>query len=269
MRRLLLSLLLVSCTAMADDLSDADKFLAAKQYDKALSLYTKLAKAGNPEAQFRVGEMYWYGDGTAQDLEAARGWFEKAAAAGNPDARDSMAALERRKTRGNEISYWTKDYDGADLRSGQFECKLPVIPAASTTNADIQATRKNIELWQTCYGGFVANFNATAPLGKRIPADVLDMMTPQELELARVHVESVYGKVLARAQAEADTVRSQQMAWEGATERFVKEENVRVERQNEELKRAAVEAERRRQVEHAMRMERGTPSTTSSSSSRR
>jgi TPR repeat protein len=128
MRRFLLSLLLVSCTAMADDLSDANKFLAAKQYDKALPLYTKLAKAGNPEAQFRVGEMYWYGDGTAQDLRAARGWFEKAAAAGNADAKESLAALDRRATRGSEIDYWTKGYDGADLRAGQFPRSRPRMP---------------------------------------------------------------------------------------------------------------------------------------------
>lgn len=253
MRRVLLAMMFVSCTAMADDLADANKFLAAKQYDKALPLYTKLAKAGNAEAQFRVGEMYWYGDGTAQDLQAARGWFEKAAAVGNVDARESLAALDRRASRGSEIDYWTKGYDGADLRSGQFECKPPVVPAVSTTNAEIQAARQSIEAWQTCYSGFVANFNATAPLAKRIPADVLDMMTPQEVELARTHVESVYGKVLAKAQADADAVRSQQAAWEGATERFVKEENVRVERQNEALQRATLETERRRQAEGAMR----------------
>jgi TPR repeat protein len=252
MRRFLLSLLLVSCTAIADDLSDANKFLAAKQYDKALPLYTRLAKAGNPEAQFRVGEMYWYGDGTAQDLRAARGWFEKAAAAGNADAKESLAALDRRATRGNEIDYWTKGYDGADLRAGQFECKPPAVPAVSTSNAEIQATRQSIAAWQTCYSGFVANFNATAPLAKRIPADVLDMMTPQEVELARKHVESVYGTVLAKAQADADAVRSQQAAWEAGTERFVKEENVRVERQNEALQRATLETERRRQAERAM-----------------
>ena len=245
MRRFLMSLVLVSCSALADDMTDANKFLAAKEYGKALPLYTRLANAGNSEAQLRVGEMLWFGDGTAQDLVAARRWFEKSAAAGNVDARESLAALDLRKTRGGEIDYWTTQYDGADLTAGKFACALPAIPAVSKTSAEVAAARQGIENWRTCYDGFAANFNATAPIGKRIPAEVLDMMTPQEAERARVHVESVYGKVLAKAQADADSVQARQVAWEGATERFFTEENVRLARVSEEQKRATLDAQRR------------------------
>jgi TPR repeat protein len=256
MRRFLVSLLLVSSAAMADDMADANKFLAAKEYGKALPLYTRLANAGNAEAQFRVGEMTWYGDGTAQDLQAAHRWFEKSAAAGNADAREAIAALDRRKTRGGEIGYWMKEYKGDDLRAGNFECKPPVIPAVSKTNEAVAATRQSIEGWQTCYNGFVANFNATAPIARRIPADVLDMMTPQEIEGARTHVEAVYRDTLAQAQRDAKAVRTQQAAWETATERFVKEENVRVERENAAETRLIVDAQRRNR-EYAILNQRG------------
>jgi len=245
MRRFLISLLMVSCTAFADDLADANKLLAAKEYSKALPLYTRLANAGNADAQFRLGEMLWFGDGTAQDLGAARRWFEKSAAAGNVDARDSLAALDRRKTRGAEIDYWMTGYDGADLTSGKFACTPPAIPAVSKSKEDLASTRQAIEDWRTCYGGFVANFNASAPVAKRLPGDVLDMMTPQEAERARVHLESVYARVLARAQAEADSVQARQLAWEGATERFFIDENARIARENEEQMRATVDARRR------------------------
>ncbi|MCW9012930.1 MAG: hypothetical protein OQL06_04035 [Gammaproteobacteria bacterium] len=40
----------------------------------------KLAEQGNPEAQYKVGEMYELGKGVPKDLEKARQWFEKAAA---------------------------------------------------------------------------------------------------------------------------------------------------------------------------------------------
>jgi hypothetical protein len=245
MRRFLISLLLVSSAAMADDLADADKFLMAKEYGKALPLYTRLANAGNADAQFRLGEMTWYGDGTPQDLQAAHRWFEKSAAAGNADARAAIAALDRRTTRGGEIGYWMKEYKGDDLRSGNLECKPPVVPAVSKTNEDVAATRKSIEGWQACYNGFVANFNATAPVAKRIPADVLDMMTPQEIEGARIHIEAVYRDTLAQAQREANAVRTQQAQWEAATERFVKEENARLERGNAEQTRLAIDSQRR------------------------
>jgi len=245
MRRILLSLLLVSSAALADDMADANRYLMANEFGKALPLYTRLANAGNADAQFRLGEMVWFGDGTPQDLEAARRWFEKSAAGGNADAREALAALERRKTRGGEIAYWTGQYDGADLRSGQFACPSPVIPAVSTTNADVGATRTAIEGWRICYNGFVANLNATAPIAKRIPADVLDMMTPREIESARTHIESVYRTVLTRSERDADTVKRQQLAWESATGRYVKEENERTERATREETRLIVDNQRR------------------------
>jgi len=257
MRNILLSLLFVSVGAMADDLSDANRFLAAKDYGKALPLYTKLAQAGNTDAQFRLGEMLWFGDGTAQDLEAARRWFDKAAASGNGDARASLAALDRRKTRGADIDFWTRSYDGADLVSGNYACQAPAIPAVSKTNEELNATRKSIESWQGCYDGFVRHFNATVSSGKHIPEDVLDMMTPQEAERAVAHVQTVYTRVLARAQADADGLQSQQLAWEKATEGFVKEENTRIARVNEEVARLRLDIQRREQLQQAMQDRRG------------
>jgi hypothetical protein len=245
MRRILLSLLLVSSVALADDMADANKYLMANEFGKALPLYTRLANAGNADAQFRLGEMVWFGDGTPQDLGAAQRWFEKSAAGGNADAREALAALERRKTRGTEIAYWTSQYDGADLRAGQFACPSPVIPAVSTTNADVGATRTAIQAWRDCYNGFVANLNATAPVAKRIPADVLDMMTPREIEHARTHIESVYRTVLATGERDAQQVQVQQLAWESATSRYVKEENERTERAKREETRLIVDNQRR------------------------
>jgi hypothetical protein len=263
MRRFLFSMMLVSCAAMADELADADKFLSAKQYDKALPLYTRLANAGNAEAQYRVGEMAWFGDGTKQDLQAAQRWFEKSAAAGNPDAREALAALERRKTRGGEIGYWTQAYKGEDLRAGKFECKAPAIPAVSKTNADVDATRKAIEGWQTCYNGFVANLNATAPIARRVPADVLDMMTPLEVDQARAHIDTVYREVLARAEDDAQSVRTQQFAWEQATQRFAGEENARIARVNEVETRDIIEARRRALLSAEINYRERAPTTTS------
>ena len=233
MRRLMLSLLFVCLGASADDLAEANRLLAAKEYGKALPLYTKAAHAGNAEAQFRLGEMYWYGDGTAQDLDAARAWIGKAAAAGIPDASESLAILERRKTRGKEISYWMNEYRGDELRSGEYACPAPAIPVMSKTNEEIQATRAAVDTWQACYNGFVSNFNAAMPAGKVIPQDVLDMMSPSEFDRVRGHIEPAYRKILLEAQTRADATLAQRDAWEKATQAFVKEENLRRKRQIE------------------------------------
>jgi TPR repeat protein len=51
----------------------------------------KAAKAGNPEAQFRLGVMYGNGDGVGLDYRQARTWFEKAAAQGHQSALITLA----------------------------------------------------------------------------------------------------------------------------------------------------------------------------------
>jgi hypothetical protein len=205
--------------------------------------------------------MYWYGDGTAQDLQAAYRWFEKAAAAGNRDAKESLVVLERRKTRGAEIDYWMKQYDGADLKSGKFDCKRPNIPAVSKTNADITATKSAIDAWQACYDGFAVNFNASMPVGKRIPQEVLDMMSPKEFEKVRAHLEPVYSKTLAEAEAEADQILAQKAAWAKATESFVKGENERVALENADFIHAN---EQRRQTFNAQAPMERPPAPTAS-----
>ncbi len=212
---------LAAGVAGADELSDANRLMQDKSYDKAFPIYTRLAAAGNPEAQFRLGEMYWYGDGTASDIPTARTWLQKAAAAGHHDAQEDLAALKAREGRGADIAYWTTNYKGEDLTSGKFACPAPAIPLMSRTNADIKAVSASVAAWQACYNGFVANVNAALPPGKRIPDDVAAMMTPHEMAAARAHLDQVYGSVIAQAQTAAGTVISHRDAWQKATEEYV------------------------------------------------
>lgn len=58
---------------------------------RAEAAVRKAAKAGNPEAQFRLGVMFGNGDGVGLDYEQARFWFEKAAAQGHENALITLA----------------------------------------------------------------------------------------------------------------------------------------------------------------------------------
>lgn len=58
---------------------------------RAEAAIRKAAKAGNAEAQFRLGVMYGNGDGVSLDYEQARGWFEKAVAQGHESALITLA----------------------------------------------------------------------------------------------------------------------------------------------------------------------------------
>lgn len=222
MKRLLCLLLLAAVGfARADDLGDANRLLQAKAYAKAFPIYQRLAESGNAEAQMRLGEMYWFGDGTAPDLDKAKAWFERSAKAGNGDAAASLASLKRRETHGDEIVYWTSKYQGEDMVSGQFACKRPELPAVSRTKAEIASVNQEIVAWHDCYNRFVANLNDALPPGKRIPAETLDMMTPSEGAQAQRHLDGVYSGLIKKARLDATEFSAHEAAWRKATETYV------------------------------------------------
>lgn len=230
MKRLVCAvLILLAGIASASDLGDAEKALRAKEYDKALPIYTKLANAGNVEAQFRLGEMYWYGDGTAVDMAKSRAWLQKAAAAGHGGAKETLTILQQREQRAADIAFWTSGYKGEDLVSGKYACPTPKVPAVSKTNEEINRIQAEIAQWETCYNDFVAGVNQVQPGARRIPADVLKLMSPREAEQAAAHVDDATVAVISRRQAEAVAFAGERDAWFSSTQQFVADANAKSE----------------------------------------
>jgi TPR repeat protein len=62
------------------------------QGEGAADSWQVLAKAGYPDAQFKLGELYRLGRGVTMDETEAAKWFRKAAEAGNPDAQNNLGA---------------------------------------------------------------------------------------------------------------------------------------------------------------------------------
>ncbi len=54
--------------------------MTAEKYDKAFPYLLEAANRGNGQAQGKVGEMYYFGQGVPQNYTQARKWFESAAA---------------------------------------------------------------------------------------------------------------------------------------------------------------------------------------------
>lgn len=64
-------------------------------YFQAFKNLEPIAKAGNPEAQYAIGYMYFYGLGTAQDKAIAIQWMNAAAAQGNLHARQALQDIQQ------------------------------------------------------------------------------------------------------------------------------------------------------------------------------
>lgn len=57
-----------------------------QDYRQAFIRLMPEAKAGNPDAQYAIGYMYYYGQGVVEDRKKAWYWITCAAKAGQPDA---------------------------------------------------------------------------------------------------------------------------------------------------------------------------------------
>jgi TPR repeat protein len=233
--------LLLAGAACADELADANALFQKKAYPQALQLYTRLANAGNAEAQLQLGQMYWYGEAGTVDEAKAEALFRKAAAKGNKTAAAALEVMKQRGVRRADIDYWTSKYDGADLRSGEFRCPAPRIPAISKDNQEITAVSARVTAWQDCYNNFVRNLNEAAPLVKRIPADVAALMNEEEIGKAKRYLDEVHARIAEDAKVSSKLVLADFGAWRSATDAYVAEHNAIVN--------GAPSAERQQEIE--------------------
>jgi len=79
---LTLNELLISCVNKIDNLAQAKIYYNQHDYPLAFDILLKATANGNrnPEAQYALGYMYYYGLGIAKDQDIGRLWICKAAA---------------------------------------------------------------------------------------------------------------------------------------------------------------------------------------------
>jgi TPR repeat protein len=221
--------LLMSCAAWAAtpaaDLAEADAAFARKAYPEALQKYTKLANAGNASAQQHLGEMYFYGEAGAVDIDKAAQWFTKAAAKGNTVAAASLDLLRQREARRKELDWWISGYDGSDVRTDEFRCTPPRFPAVSKINEEIDSISAKMKSWQECHNRYADHLVASTPLVKRIPADINKLMTKPELEKAAAHMAQVQEGLAEDSKVGAKLVMADYNVWRNATEAYIAEHN--------------------------------------------
>ena len=63
------------------------------KYDEAFAVIKNEAENGNPEAQYLLGEMYYFGYGTPMDESKAVEWYNRSAENGCPDAQYQLGYL--------------------------------------------------------------------------------------------------------------------------------------------------------------------------------
>jgi len=77
----------------AADLDKASAAYSAKDYVRARELFLVAAENGNAEAQKRLGNMYFDGEGVSKDYGKAMWWFRKSAKQGNVKAQFNLGLM--------------------------------------------------------------------------------------------------------------------------------------------------------------------------------
>lgn len=85
--------LLSGCTSTKTEKARAQAYYLNHDYVLAYDILFTLAKRGDPQAQYTLAYMYYYGQGVAKNEDTARGWMRKAAVSGNQRAKYALELM--------------------------------------------------------------------------------------------------------------------------------------------------------------------------------
>lgn len=87
--------LLIGCVPSNNNLSQGIIDFRVQNYHAAFLRLLSEAEKGQPDAQYAIGYMYYYGQGVVEDREQAWHWINCAAKAGQPDAVQAVKILTK------------------------------------------------------------------------------------------------------------------------------------------------------------------------------
>jgi hypothetical protein len=248
MNKLIASLLLslLAGAACADELADGIKAWETRDFATAQRIFSKLANAGNPEAQLLLGEMYGFGEGVPEDRALAERWIGQARAGGHKDAAASLDSIRQRAARKADIARYVSGFDGAELSLSKFGCVTPVLPEVSRSADEIKTTDAAIKQWRACYERFGTHLAAQMPAEKAIPPEVARLMNLPELERARGAMDKAYAAAADNASREALAFSGASEAWYARSKQYsigmaqvARDDAVRRQRELEEIQQRA------------------------------
>jgi TPR repeat protein len=79
-------------------------FFANKQYAEAFPKLYAAAQNGEPEAQYAIGYMYYYGQGAAKNPELGLSWIKQAAKNGNTAAKKALELIDQDNISKNDLA---------------------------------------------------------------------------------------------------------------------------------------------------------------------
>ena len=170
-----------------------------QDYSMALSWFSKAAEQGNWFAQYKLGEMYYYGVGVNQDYAEALKWYRKSAAQGILKAEFSVANMYR-KGEGGEPNYklalkWYQVSAEKGFSSSQYR-----LAEMYHAGMGVPVDRKKAYVWYR-----IASTESQEKGNQEIQAQAMDaienlkpLMTPEQISEAEREAAVLWEKLQKR-----------------------------------------------------------------------
>jgi uncharacterized protein len=188
----LVAMLGMGAPALADVKAGVDAWQQG-DYARAINEWRPLAEAGDPDAQFNMGQAYKLGRGVQPDFRVALDWYRKAAAQGHLRAEDNLGLLMfQQGDRSNAMPYLQR----AAMRG---EPRAQYIVGTALFNGDLIAkdwVRAYALMSRASASGLTQATTSLAQMDKYIPDD----QRKQGLALA-VNIEKGKGDLSANTPA--------------------------------------------------------------------
>jgi len=214
----------------------------AANYDAGVfEFQQKLAKNGNPQAQYKLASMYENGRGTAQNFEKARSWYKKSAAKNYKPAKQRLTFLDIKRT-GFKQSHKTW-YN--ELRTDAKQGNPEALFILGTMNEHGIGVKKNLNKARVYFkeasvrGNYDAEYQLYA-VEEKINQAKTKKLARQEANLAAKERQQKKNDAKARKELEAKKKKAQSIKKKQAQLKITQE------RSRLEEERRALEEEKRK-----------------------
>ena len=162
----------------------------AQDYEETMKWYRKAAAQGNAFAQYIIGALYEQGKGVEQDYEEAMKWYQKAIEQGYDDAKEDLARVREEISQAGTSQ---KKSSGCFITTAVCQCF-----GKSDDCYELTMFRRFRDDWlmqQSDGKALIAEYYATAPAivscidGREHPADIYQQIWQRYLSPCLKHLE--------------------------------------------------------------------------------
>jgi hypothetical protein len=208
----------------------------------------KLAEQGNPEAQYKVGEMYELGRGVVADKERAREWFDKAAKQGHQKSSYRLLYLDIEKNGMNPQRKQQLDQLRREAKSGVADAQY-FVGRMYANGVGVQRNLNEAQSWMS-----KATFNGVPEAESElviIEDEIarIEVREKQQQAAAEAERKKKEAEEKARKEEEARKARERELAARREAQRKEEARKAAAERRQLQDDKAAAAAESRRRAE--------------------